>query len=158
VKQKYKTIYMTEKYSIGGNVRETEAFEAFADIPQNRVLLAEKLTHDAPVKPQIKEGLTNVEEVFDHFKPKVAVEFETEEGSLKKEELYFKNLGDFGVKGITAQSNYLGDLTMKKEQYQKIIRQLKSNKLLKQALGNSETKQSMLAILHTLIQELETPR
>jgi hypothetical protein len=29
-----------EKYSIGGTVQETEAFEAFADIPQNRVLLA----------------------------------------------------------------------------------------------------------------------
>ena len=41
-----------EKYSIGGTVAETEAFEAFADIPQNRVLLAEKLTVDAPVKPR----------------------------------------------------------------------------------------------------------
>jgi hypothetical protein len=147
-----------EKYSIGGNVRETEAFEAFADIPQNRVLMAEKLTHDTPVKPQIIEGLTNVEEVLAHFKPTVEVEFETEEGSLKKEGLHFKNLGDFGVKGITAQSDYLGDLTMKKEQYQKIIRQLKSNKLLKTALSNGETKASMIAVLQTLIKELEASR
>lgn len=147
-----------EKYSIGGSVRETEAFEAFADIPQNRVLLAEKLTRNTPVKPQIIEGLTKVEEVFAHFKPKVEVEFETEEGSLKKEELHFGNLGDFGVKGITAQSGYLGDLTMKREQYQKIIRQLKSNKLLKQALATSETKQSMITVLQALIKELETSR
>lgn len=147
-----------EKYSIGGSVRETEAFEAFADIPQNRVLLAEKLTHNTPVKPQIIEGLTNVEEVFAHFKPKVEVEFETEEGSLKKEELHFSNLGNFGVKGITEQSGYLGDLTMKREQYQKIIRQLKSNKLLKQALATSETKQSMITVLQALIKELETNR
>jgi hypothetical protein len=149
---------MVEKYSIGGNVRETEAFEAFADIPQNRVLLAEKLTHDTPVKPEIVEGLTNVEEVFAHFKPRVEVEFETEEGSLKKEDLRFGNLGDFGVKGITAQSAYLGDLTMKREQYLKIIRQLKSNKLLKQALASSETKQSMIAVLQALMAELETNR
>ena len=147
-----------EKYSIGGNVRETEAFEAFADIPQNRVLLAEKLTYDTPVKPDIIEGLTNVEEVFAHFKPKVEVEYETEEGSLKKEDLHFKNLGDFGMKGITAQSDHLGDLTMKREQYQKIIRQLKSNKLLKTALSNSETKASIITVLQTLIKELDTSR
>ena len=40
-----------EKYGIGGMVQDTEAFEAFADIPQNRVLMAEKLTAEAPVNP-----------------------------------------------------------------------------------------------------------
>jgi len=103
-----------EKYSIGGTVTETEAFEAFADIPQNRVLMAEKLTSNTPIKPEIVEGLTTVEEVFEHFKPKVEIDFETEEGSTKKETLQFKNLADFGIKGITAQSNYLNDLTLKK--------------------------------------------
>jgi hypothetical protein len=147
-----------EKYSIGGDVRETEAFEAFADIPQNRVLLAEKLTADTPVKPQVVEGLTNVEDVFEHYKPKVEVEFETEEGSLRKETVGFKNLGDFGVKGITAQSEFLGDLTMKKEQYQKIIKQLKTNKLLKQALAGAESKQAFIDSLHALIKELETAK
>jgi len=147
-----------EKYSIGGTVRETEAFEAFADIPQNRVLMAEKLTQNAPSKPVVVDGLTNVEAVFEHFKPHVEVEFDTEEGSLKKETLYFKNMGDFGVKGITNQSSQLGNLTMKREQYQKIIRQLKSNKSLKNALDNSETKAAMVAALQALINELEASR
>lgn len=147
-----------EKYSIGGSVRETEASEAFADIPQNRVLLAEKLTQNTPPKPVIVQGLTNVEAVFEHFKPNVEVEFETEEGSLKKEALYFKNMGDFGVKGITSQSNHLGNLTMKREQYQKIIRQLKSNKSLKTVLSSSETKAAMVAALQALINELEASR
>jgi hypothetical protein len=147
-----------EKYSIGGDVRETEAFEAFADIPQNKVLMAEKLTADAPIKPQVVTGLTSVEDVFEHFKPSVQLEFETEEGSSRKENLGFKNLGDFGIKGITAQSEYLGDLTMKKEQYQKIIKQLKTNKLLKQALGNPESKQAFIDSLHALIKELETAK
>ena len=143
-----------EKYSIGGTVQETEAFEAFADIPQNRVLLAEKLTADAPVKPAIVYGLTNVEQVFEHFKPKVEMDFETEEGSTKKEMLHFNGLSDFGVKGITAQSSFLGDLNLKKEQYQKIIKQLKTNKLLKQVLGNPETKQALITSLNALIKEL----
>lgn len=147
-----------EKYSIGGTVAETEAFEAFADIPQNRVLLAEKLTVNAPVKPEIIEGLTTVEQVFEHFKPKVEIDFETEDGASKKEALHFSNLADFGVKGITNQSSFLGELTMKKEQYQKIIKQLKTNKLLKQALSNPETKQSVIDSLNALIKELEQTR
>ena len=149
---------MAEKYSIGGTVVETEAFEAFADIPQNRVLLAEKLTSATPVKPEIVEGLTTVEQVFEHYRPEIDMAFETEDGVTRKETLYFKNLGDFGIKGITTQSNFLNDLTMKREQYQKIIRQLKTNKLLKQALADPAFKKSFLDSLHALIRELEEAR
>jgi hypothetical protein len=144
-----------EKYTIGGTVAETEAYEAFADIPQNRVLLAEKLTVNAPVKPEVVEGLTTVEQVFEHFKPKIDLDFETEEGASKKETLHFNNLGDFGVKGITTQSAFLNDLTMKKEQFQKVIKQLKTNKLLKQTLTDASSKQALLDSLHALIRELE---
>lgn len=144
-----------EKYSIGGVVAENEAFEAFADIPQNRVLMAEKLTADAPVKPVIVEGLSSIEQVFAHFKPEVEIDFEDEEGVSKKENMRFANLGDFGIKGITEQSAFISDLAMKKEQYQKIIKQLKTNKQLKQALSNPETKQAFLTSLHALIKELE---
>jgi hypothetical protein len=144
-----------EKYGIGGMVQETEAFEAFADIPQNRVLMAEKLTADAPIKPEVVEGLTTVEQVFGHFKPNIEMDFETEDGATKKETLRFSNLGDFGVKGITDQSDFLGELTMKKEQFQKIIKQLKTNKLLKQAIGNPESKANLINSLHALIKELE---
>ena len=143
-----------EKYSIGGSVTDTEAFEAFADIPQNRVLLTEKLTANAPTRPEIVQGLTTIEQVFEHFQPKVEMSFENE-GASRKETLHFKGLSDFGVKGITAQSNFLEDLTMKKEQYQKIIKQLKTNKQLKQALSNSETKQSLINSLNALIRELQ---
>jgi hypothetical protein len=147
-----------EKYSIGGTVRETEAFEAFADIPQNRVLIAEKLTANTPSKPEIVEDLTTIEEVFAHFKPKVDIDFETEMGTGKKETLYFKNVGDFGVKGITAQSTFLADLAMKKEEFQKVIRQLKTNKLLKQALADNDAKQNLISALNAMIQELEEAR
>jgi hypothetical protein len=147
-----------EKYSIGGTVQETEAFEAFADIPQNRVLLAEKLTAEAPVKPEIIEGLTNVEQVFEHYKPKLDLEFETEEGTLRKETFSFKGVSDFGIKGMTAQSNFLNELTMKKVQNEKMIRQLKTNKLLKQAIAAAASKQDLVNALALLIKELESER
>lgn len=144
-----------EKYNIGGVVSETDAFEAFADIPQNRVLMAEKLTAKPATKPEIVKDLTSVEAVFEHFKPSIDMDFETEEGVSKKETLRFTNLGDFGIKGITAQSGFLNDLTWKKEQYQKVIKQLKSNKLLRQALNDPASRQNVINALNALIKELD---
>jgi hypothetical protein len=147
-----------EPYGIGGTEVKTDAFEAFADIPQNRVLLAEKLTYDPPVKPDIIEGLTSIDDVFEQFKPKVDMTFETEDGAIRRETLHFKSLSDFGVKGIIAQSEYLGDVNMQQLQYQKIVKQLKTNKLLKQALANKETREHILKALQSLIQELDAAR
>ena len=147
-----------EPYGIGGTEVKTDAFEAFVDIPQNRVLLAEKLTYDPPVKPEIIEGLTSIDDVFEQFKPKVDMAFETEDGAMRRETLHFKGLSDFGVKGIIAQSEYLGDVNMQQLQYQKIVKQLKTNKLLKQALANKETREHILKALQSLIQELDAAR
>jgi hypothetical protein len=145
-----------EPYGIGGVEVKTDAFEAFADIPQNRVLLAEKLTKDPPVKPEIITGLTDIDSVFEHFAPEVNMEFETEEGTLRRERLHFEGLENFGTKGITAQSPYLNELNAKQLQYHKMIRQLKTNKLLKQALANKETKENVIKALQALIAELDT--
>ena len=41
------------EYGIGGTEVKGDASEAFAEIPQNRTLLCEKLTDEPPVKPQI---------------------------------------------------------------------------------------------------------
>lgn len=143
-----------EKYNIGGTVADTDASEAFADIPQNRVLLVEKLTSKPASKPEVVQELTSIEAVFEHFKPSIEMDFETEEGT-KKETLRFTNVGDFGVKGITGQSSYLNDLTSKKEQYQKIIKQLKTNKVLREALKDAESKQNVINALNAMIKELE---
>ena len=143
-----------DNYGIGGNEVKSDASEAFADIPQNRTLMMEKLTKDTPVKPQITHGLQTIEQVFENYKPEVEVEFTDANGSPIKEQLKFSNLGDFGVKGITEQSNYLKDITTQKDQYQKIVKQLKTNKILKTALENPEAKQAMIDSIHALIQEL----
>ncbi len=145
-------------FGIGGNEVKLDAFEAFQDIPQNRTLMAQKLTSLPPVRPEVVEGLTNVEQVFEHFKPNVDVSFENEEGGQVHENLNFSNLGDFGVKGITNQSKFLGDLSSKQLQYQKIMKQLKTNKLLKTALANNETKNDVIGALQQLLKELENDK
>ena len=142
-------------YGIGGNEVKGDASEAFADIAQNRTLMIEKLTADPAVKPQIVEGLQTVEQVFEHYKPNVDVEYETEEGSGVKENLHFNHLGDFGIKGITSQSTFLQDLTNKKNQYDQFIKQLKTNKILMNVINDKEAKQAYLDALNAMIQELE---
>ncbi len=146
---------MADNYGIGGNEVKTDASEAFADIPQNRTLMAEKLTKDAPVKPEIVHGIQTVEQVFEHYKPNISVDFEDADGMTKKETLSFKNLGDFGVKGITEQSEFLKDSSTQKDEYLKIIKQLKSNKILKSALADPEAKTALLDAIHGMIAELK---
>ena len=146
---------MNDNYGIGGNEVKTDASEAFADIPQNRTLMAEKLTKDAPVKPEIVHGIQTVEQVFAHYKPNVSVDFQDAEGTMKKETLSFSNLGDFGVKGITEQSEFLKDNATQKEEYLKIIKQLKSNKILKSALADPEAKTALLDAIYGMIAELK---
>ncbi|MBN2736342.1 MAG: hypothetical protein JXR70_05130, partial [Spirochaetales bacterium] len=110
-----------QTYGIGGTEVPQEANEAISEIAQNRTLMVEKLTVDAPVKPEIVTGLTSIDDVFNHFLPTIDVGFEDSEGASKEEKLMFKSLADFGIKGITAQSEFLKDLTYQKEQLLKII-------------------------------------
>ncbi len=144
-----------QMYGIGGTEVRGDANEAISEIAQNRTLMVEKFTADAPFKPEIVEGLTSIDDVFNHFSPSVDVEFEDSEGRSKEETLTFKNLADFGVGGITAQSEFLKDLTNQKEQLLKIIKQLMSNKLLRKALETGETKEAMLNTIYALIREIE---
>jgi hypothetical protein len=140
---------------IGGHHDQNQESEAIADIPQNRTLMVEKLTDNDPVKPVIIEGLKNVEEVFAQFKPTVDCEFQKEDGSFTSETLSFSNLGNFGTKGITDQSKFLNSLQSEKDEYNKLTKQLKSNKLLGSVTQNPDTKTALISALQALMQELE---
>jgi hypothetical protein len=146
---------MDNNFGIGGNEVKSDAFEAFQDIQSNKTIMAQKLTSDTPVRPEVVPELTNTEQVFGHYKPNVEMSFANEEGVNVKETLHFRNLGDFGVKGITSQSPFLNDLNTRQDQYQKIIKQLKANKLLKAALATKEGKQNMVGALQALLAELK---
>lgn len=146
---------MSDTYGLGGTEVKTDANEALQEIPQNRTLLIEKLTQDQPIKPQVVKGLKTIDDVFEHYKPEVEVDFEDSEGVGKKEKLSFSNLGDFGDKGITRQSAFLKGLSTEKDQYVKIIKQLKTNKILKAALTDPDAKQALLESIRALLTEIE---
>jgi predicted component of type VI protein secretion system len=143
-------------YGIGGQERKLDnAQEAITDIPLNRTLLVQKLTADPPLRAKVVEDLRTPEAVFAHFKPEVEVEFEKEDGTTIPETLHFESLGDFGKKGIVNQSRFLQDLSTQSEDLQKLLRQLKSNKILKSALDTPETKAAFLATIQAMIEELD---
>jgi len=146
---------MSDTYGLGGTEVQSDANEAIQQIPQNRTLLVEKLTDNQPIKPEVVKGLKTVEDVFEHYKPEVGVDFEDEDGVGKKETLKFNNLGDFGAKGITRQSKFLKDLNTEKDQYVKIIKQLKTNKILKAALTDADAKQALMESIRALITEID---
>jgi hypothetical protein len=146
---------MLSNKGIGGNEVPLDANEAIVEIPQNRTLFAQKLTADDPVKPELVEGLNTVEKIFEHYKPEVKADFEDANGTVKMETLKFKNLGDFGTKGITAQSSFLSGLETEKDQYQKIVKQLRTNKILKAALADPDARKTLYDIINVLIKELE---
>jgi hypothetical protein len=142
-------------YEIGGNERKIDTSEAFADIAHNKTLFVQKLTDNDPVKPEKVEGLKTVQEVFNHYKPSVNVEFERYDGSLLNEKLLFGNLGDFSVKNIINQSQHLKNVSIEKDMSISVIKQLKSNKTLKTTLENEETKNAFINALKSFVNELQ---
>lgn len=145
---------MIQEYGIGGNEIKVDASESIAAIPENRTLLVEKLTSEEPIQPELVTGLTNIEQVFEHYKPQIDVQFENEEGQPVDETFYFKNVGDFSVKNMTAQSNFLNSLSTEKDFFEGLSKQLRSNKVLQRALENPEAKQAFIASLNAILNEL----
>ncbi len=142
-------------YGVGGNAVKMDASEGMAEISMNRSLFVQKLTADDPIRPQAVYDLKTVDEVFEHFKPKVEVEFEKPDGSTKGEELHFNGVGDFKASSMVSQSPFLTGLNSQKDEYQKLVKQLKTNKLVKNVIENPETKQAFMAALQALIAELD---
>lgn len=142
-------------YGIGGNEVEVNASEAISDIPANRTLLIQKLTNESPVNPEAIYGLQTVEDVFEKFSPKIDIEFKDKSGADVKESIQFKNLGDFNPKAIKENSSFLSRLNIEQEQNTKTVRQLTSNRALKKALENPETRAAILELLENSLKEIE---
>ncbi len=143
------------EYEIGGNEVKIDASEGIANIPDNRAMVVEHLTSEEPVQPELAQGLKTIEDVFKHFKPNVDMEFESQEGQPVKENIQFHNVGDFGVKNMTQQSEFLSKLSQEKDFYDGMVKQLRSNKVLQKALQDPETKAAFIEALSSLKKEIE---
>lgn len=145
---------MLNEVEIGGQLVPQQSFEAIANISSNKTLLVQKLT-SKPTKLEPTKGLKTIDEVFNHFKPSVEVEFEDENGAVRKEELKFNSLMNFKKEGIIDQSEFLKKLQAQQDGCNAIIRKLKTNKILKTAFQNPDAKKNFLQTLQTLISEID---
>lgn len=141
-------------YEIGGNDIKVDASEGINAISNNKTLLAQQLTDKAPTKPEVVQGLTTVEAVFEHFKPTVKVEMESEDGMEVKETLGFTNVGDFNPKNLIERSAYLNEVNDRKLAYIQILKQVKSNKVLQKIINSADSKAALLSALEELVKEL----
>lgn len=143
-------------YGVGGNEVKVDANEAIQEIQENKTLIVSKLTENEPVNPEVITGLKTVEEVFRYFRPSIAVDQEMTDGRTVKEEFKFATLADFTPKSITNQSPYLKNLNLQQEQFNKIVRQLKTNKVLKSMLDDEQSRKAFVDALKAVAQELES--
>jgi len=142
---------------IGGQLVPQQSFEAMSQIASNRTLLVQQLSAK-PGKPEPITGLKTVDEVFQYFKPSAKVGFETAEGKPVSEELKFNNLGDFGKEGLINQSPFLNETQSQKETYHKIAKQLRTNKILKSALQNAESRKAFLEAIQAMVHEIDSAK
>lgn len=142
------------EYGVGGNEVKLDVTEAIKDIPSNRTFFIQKLTEEAPFAPESVYDLRTTKAVFEHYKPKVNVTFETEDGITKKEELAFNSVADFKAKSLINNCNHLSGLNVQKEQYHKITKQLGSNRALMKALKSDETKAAIIDVVKGALEEL----
>jgi hypothetical protein len=155
-KSSFKTNNMAMfNYEVGGNEVKVDANEAINEIQANKTILVSQLTEAEPIQPETVEGLKTLEDVFRHFKPSISIEMANANGEPVKEELRFGKLDDFTPKGITRQSAFLNSLKIQQEQYTKIMKQLKSNKVLQTMLANPDTKDAIINALKQVTNELE---
>ena len=137
------------------NGRRSESGDSYANIPQNRTLIAEKLTQHAPHIPQIIHDLETVEQVFSYYKPAVEVMLDTSGVGVKKETLSFTNMDDFNIARLKEQSKMLKQNSLEINEYVKVIKELKSNSRLRALLEDSEARKSLLKAINCMRAELK---
>ncbi len=143
------------KKTVITKVLDVETSDAIVEFPQNRTLIAEQLTDEAPVKPEIVKGLRTMDDIFNYYKPNVKVEFEDPDGQTKKETLHFDNLRDFEKEGLIKNSEFLKELGLNRESYMKIEKQLRTNKVLRDAISDPESRIALIKSLQALLKELK---
>jgi hypothetical protein len=145
---------MQSKVIIGGDIIKKIGAEAMKDLVTNKTMIIQKLTNDQQSEPEIVLNLTNIDEIFDHFKPSLKTSFIDNMGNKTVEEMKFSSIADFSLGGISRRSEYLHAKELKINILKKILLNMKSNNLLRRALLTDEGKTVLLKSLLALRKDL----
>ena len=129
-------------------------------IDQNKTLIIDQYTSDVDAgNPEFVEDIHNINDAFEHFKPKVNVTFTDEEGGSVEETLKFGELRDFEANGgkgrLVENSEFLSGVKMKIETNEKIRKSIEQNRKLRDILKEADSRAEMKALLQSMLDELE---
>jgi glycerophosphoryl diester phosphodiesterase len=129
-------------------------------IDNNKTVISDQFTSDVEVDyPDLLEGAKTLQDVFDHFNPKIDVLFETEDGGSEPETLQFKSMRDFeaneGKGNLVTNSSFLRKIKMNLDTNIKIKNQIEQNGKLREILKNKQSKEELKLFLESLLNDLK---
>jgi predicted component of type VI protein secretion system len=127
-------------------------------ISQNKTLYIGQFS-DAVDEPELFQEATNINAVFEKFKPKKEVEFQDENGESVMETLSFNDMSDFeainGTGKLVQNSSFLMDVKSNIDVNAKMRKQMEQSKRLRDLLGDKQSKEELRNVLQNLLDELE---
>ncbi|MCR5453572.1 MAG: hypothetical protein K6F33_01105 [Bacteroidales bacterium] len=129
-------------------------------IDQNKTLMIDQYTTDVDAgAPELVEDIQNINDAFEHFKPKVGVTFTDEEGGSVEETLRFGELRDFEAQGgkgrLVQNSPFLQGTKLKIETNQKIQKSIEQNRKLREILKDAASRDELRQVLQSMLDELQ---
>ena len=128
-------------------------------LDQNKTLMIDQYTTDVEAgNPDFVEDIHNINDAFEHFKPKVNVTFTDEEGGAVEETLKFGELRDFEANGgkgrLVENSEFLSGVKMKIETNQKVRKSIEQNRKLRDILKEAGSRDELKQMLQSMLDEL----
>ena len=128
-------------------------------IDQNKTLMIDQYTSDVDSgNPEFVEDIQNINDAFEHFKPKVDVTFTDAEGGAVEEMLKFGEIRDFEANGgkgrLVENSEFLSGVKMKIETNQKVRKSIEQNRKLRDILKEAGSRDELKQMLQSMLDEL----
>ena len=139
---------------------EEESSAKVSLIDQNKTLMIDQYTTDVEAgNPEFVEDIQNINDAFEHFKPKVDVTFTDEEGGAVEETLKFGELRDFEANGgkgrLVENSPFLSGVKSKIDNDERIRKSIVQNRKLRDILKEAGSRDELKQVLQSMLTELE---
>ena len=130
-------------------------------IDQNKTLMIDQYTSDVEAgNPDFVEDIQNINDSFEHFKPKVDVTFTDAEGGAVEETLKFGEIRDFEAQGgkgnLVKNSPFLSGTKEQIDTNVKIRKSIEQNRKLRDILKEAGSRSELKEMLQSMLDELNT--
>ncbi len=128
-------------------------------IDQNKTLMIDQYTSDVEAgNPEFVEDIQNINDAFEHFKPKVNVTFTDAEGGAVEETLKFGEIRDFEAQGgkgnLVKNSPFLSGTKEQIDTNVKIRKSIEQNRKLRDILKEAGSRSELKEMLQGMLDEL----